>query len=76
MTDRSRVRTNSIALAWRRLSAEGRRTRNLSAAIGAAFFCTGLVLLPGLAALDLAVGVACKGLDRAACIALFQPSPE
>ena len=71
MSDRPRVRTSSSpAISRQRLS------RELSAAIGAVFLCTGLVLMPALAALDLAVGVACQNLDRAACVALFQPPSE
>jgi hypothetical protein len=38
--------------------------------------CTGLILMPALAALDLAVGLACRNLDHAACIALFQAPTE
>lgn len=50
--------------------------RNVLEAVSAVLLCAGLVLLPGLAALDLSVGLACQGLSRNACIALFQPSPE
>jgi hypothetical protein len=32
--------------------------------------------MPALAALDLAVGLACRSLDRAACAALFQSPSE
>jgi hypothetical protein len=34
------------------------------------------MILPALATLDLAVGLACKTLDRAACLALFLRLPE
>jgi len=43
------------------------------ATLASVVFCTGLVLMPALAVLDLAVGLACRHLDHAACIALFQP---
>jgi hypothetical protein len=55
---------------WRRRSSE------VLTAIGAIFFCMGLVLMPALGALDLAVGLACRDLGRAACAALFQPPLE
>ncbi len=76
MTHRSGVRTSSLAAPGRLLVASRRRMRDVSAAIGAVFFCSGLVLIPALAALDLTVGLACQGLDHAACIALFQPPSQ
>ncbi|HKX09161.1 MAG TPA: hypothetical protein VJN67_13260 [Stellaceae bacterium] len=39
-------------------------------------FCTGVMLVPALAALDLAVGLACQNVNGAACIALFQPATD
>jgi hypothetical protein len=34
------------------------------------------MILPALATLDLAVGLACKALDRSSCLALFIRSSE
>jgi hypothetical protein len=76
MTDPSRVRTSSLTSPRRRVSARQSWTRKLSAAVGTAFFCAGLVLMPALVALDLTVGLACHDLDRAACVALFQAQAE
>jgi hypothetical protein len=39
-------------------------------------FCAGLMILPALATLDLAVGLACRDLDRAACLALLSRPSE
>ena len=76
MTDRSRARTSSLTSPWHRVSARRSWARKLSAAVGTVFFCAGLVLMPALATLDLAVGLACHDLDRAACVALFEAQPE
>ena len=41
------------------------------AAAAAVLLCVGLMILPPLAALALAVGLACQGDDRAECLARF-----
>jgi len=53
-----------------------RRTGEWRPVAAAVLFCTGLMILPPLATLDLAVGLACKALDRGACLALFMRSSE
>jgi hypothetical protein len=76
MSDPRQDRATGLPVPWYRLSSRQRWRQDVSAAIAALFLCTGLVLMPALTALDLTVGIACRDLDRAGCIALFQPPSE
>jgi len=56
----------SLAVAW----FQGCWARG-PGALSAALLCAGLIVVPALAALDLAVVVVCRNLDPSACPALF-----
>jgi len=48
-----------------------RRRIEFRGAVGAFFLCAGLTILPALVALDAAVWMGCRSLDRGACLALI-----
>ncbi len=56
----------------RRIASRADFWRGVRDSTTALMFCAGVMLVPALAALDLAVGLACQNLNGAACVALFQ----
>jgi hypothetical protein len=79
MVDRSRSGTIPPAPGpGRRSDPLRRRAREWPSTVAAVLFCAGLLILPALATLDLAVGLGCRDLDRSACLGLLSlsPSPE
>jgi|GEM_PF-2689330 glutamine amidotransferase PdxT len=52
------------------------RIRKLISALATVAFCAGVTLLPALVALDVGVGLACRTIDRAACVALVLKPAE
>jgi hypothetical protein len=54
----------------------GRRAIAVRTAAAAILLCAGLTLLPPLIALNITIGLACPGLDRIQCLALFLEPPN
>ena len=68
--------TSRAPTLWQRAASRPRRAREWPGAVATVLLCTGPAILPPLATLDLAVGLACRTLDRTACLALFLRPPE
>lgn len=67
------TRVRGAGFPSRRISCRADHWRGVRNNMVAVMFCAGVMLVPALTALDLAVGLACQNLNGVACIALFQP---
>jgi len=70
------ARARSAGYPDRRIASRSDFWRGVPDAIAALLFCVGVMLVPPLAALDLAVGLACQNLSPSACLAIFQPATD